>query len=101
MWSQWQAVPPAAQAAGPPPGPVPGPEQVAPPAAAVTGPACPSSDPVTPGISDVRLNTYCKRQAIRDKYKGQIDDLTFNFAVADGVGLANALAFAMDAKKGN
>ena len=93
--------PPAAPAAAPATGPAPGPATVAPPAAAVTAPACPSSDPVTPGISDVRLNTYCKRQAIRDKYRGQIDELTFNFDVSDGVGLDNALADALDAKKGH
>ena len=30
------------------------------------------------GITDVRVDTYCKRQAIRDKFKGQIDEKTFN-----------------------
>jgi methionine-rich copper-binding protein CopC len=71
------------------------------PTPAPTAATCPATDPVTPGISDVRLNTYCKRQAIRDKYRGQIDELTFNFDVADGVGLDNALAQAMEAKKGH
>ena len=46
------------------------------------------------------MNTYCKRQAIREKYKGQIDELTFNLDVADGVGLDNALSDAMAALKG-
>jgi hypothetical protein len=49
----------------------------------------------TPGINDSRIDTYCKRQAIRDKYAGQIDVATFNAAVADGEGLESALADAM------
>ena len=49
----------------------------------------------TPGINDVRVDTYCKRQAIRDKFKGQIDEATFNGALADGEGLESALADAM------
>jgi copper resistance protein C len=91
--------PPAAPAPVPAPGAAPGPASVAPPAAAAAAAACPSTDPVTAGISDVRLNTYCKRQAIRDKYRGQIDEVTFNLEVADGVGLENALAEAMEAMK--
>jgi copper resistance protein C len=62
---------------------------------------CVENGKVTPGISDVRVNTYCKRQAIRDKFKGQIDEKTFNFDLADGVGLDNALAEAMEALKGH
>lgn len=60
-------------------------------------PACNDNGQVTPGINDVRVNTYCKRQAIRDKYKGQIDENTFNFDLADGVGLEHALEDAMAA----
>ena len=41
------------------------------------------------------MDTYCKRQAIRDKFKGQIDEATFNAALADGEGLQSALADAM------
>jgi methionine-rich copper-binding protein CopC len=89
---------PAAATPTPAPSAVPGAPTPSPAPAAA---ACPATDPVTPGISDVRLNTYCKRQAIRDKYRGQIDELTFNFDVADGVGLDNALAEAMEAKKGH
>jgi hypothetical protein len=46
----------------------------------------------TPGISDVRVDTYCKRQAIRDKFRGQIDEKTFNYRLSLGVGLETALA---------
>jgi copper resistance protein C len=63
--------------------------------------SCAENGKVTPGISDVRVNTYCKRQAVRDKFKGQIDEKTFNFDLADGVGLDNALADAMQALKGH
>jgi copper resistance protein C len=48
-----------------------------------------------PRIHDARVDTYCKRQAIRDKYAGQIDVASFNFALADGEGLESALADAM------
>ena len=44
---------------------------------------------------NTRADTYCKRQAIRDKFKGQIDEATFNAALADGEGLESALADAM------
>ena len=56
-------------------------------------------DAVTRGINDVRINTYRKRQAIRDQYRGKIDELTFNLAVADGEGLESALKDAMEAMK--
>lgn len=48
-----------------------------------------------PRIHDSRVDTYCKRQAIRDKYAGQIDIASFNFALADGEGLESALSDAM------
>src|SRR5262249_45019346 len=60
-------------------------------------PACIESGKVTPGITDVRINTYCKRQAIRDQYKGKISEVVFNESVADGVGLDSALKEAMEA----
>jgi hypothetical protein len=41
------------------------------------------------------VDTYCKRQAIRDKYAGQIDVATFNAALANGEGLESALSDAM------
>ncbi|HEY0581212.1 MAG TPA: copper resistance protein CopC [Chloroflexota bacterium] len=75
----------------------------------VSGAAAPTTSPVaqcvdtgqiTPGVNDVRVNTYCKRQAIRDTYKGQIDEKTFNFDLSEGVGLDNALADAMGVLKG-
>jgi len=69
-------------------------------AAARAPPACIENGQVTPGISDIRVNTYCKRQAIRDKYKGQIDEKTFNFDLGEGTGLETALAEAMEALKG-
>ncbi len=50
---------------------------------------------VSSACNDVRVDTYCKRQAIRDKYKGQIAEATFNGALADGEGLESALADAM------
>jgi methionine-rich copper-binding protein CopC len=60
--------------------------------------ACIDNGQLTPGINDVRVNTYCQRQAIRDQYRGQIDEKTFNFDLANGVGLEHALSDAMDAK---
>ncbi|MBV8716034.1 MAG: hypothetical protein JO020_00375 [Chloroflexi bacterium] len=44
---------------------------------------------------DSRVDTYAKRQAIRDKYRGQINETTFNDELGDGVGLEQALADAM------
>ncbi|MBV9542852.1 MAG: copper resistance protein CopC [Chloroflexi bacterium] len=58
-------------------------------------------DAITKGINDVRVNTYRKRQAIRDQYRGKIDELTFNLAIASGEGLENALKDAMAALTAN
>lgn len=58
-------------------------------------PACVDNGVRTPGITDSRVDTYCKRQAIRQKYAGQIDVATFNAALTDGEGLESALADAM------
>jgi copper resistance protein C len=58
-------------------------------------PTCIDNGVRTLGINDSRIDTYCKRQAIRDKYAGQIDVASFNFAVADGEGLESALSDAM------
>jgi hypothetical protein len=44
---------------------------------------------------DPRVDTYPKRQAIRDKYRGLIDETTFNDELGDGVSLDQALADAM------
>jgi methionine-rich copper-binding protein CopC len=65
------------------------------PAAPVVAAAPTINDPITPGIHDIRLNTYRKRQAIRDQYQGKIDEVVFNEAVADGEGLETALADSM------
>ena len=44
---------------------------------------------------DPRVDTYAKRQAIRDKYRGLINETTFNDELGDGVSLDQALADAM------
>jgi hypothetical protein len=64
-------------------------------APAVPAPTCIDNGVRTPGINDSRVDTYCKRQAIRDKFVGQIDVATFNGALADGEGLESGLADAM------
>jgi methionine-rich copper-binding protein CopC len=58
-------------------------------------PKCIDNGVKTPGIADVRVDTYCKRQAIRDKYAGQIDNASFNDDLAAGRGFESALADAM------
>jgi methionine-rich copper-binding protein CopC len=64
---------------------------------AASGPACVENGQITPGQADFRVNTYCKRQAIRDQYKGQIDELIFNFDLSEGMGLESSLKDAMGA----
>jgi hypothetical protein len=44
---------------------------------------------------DPRVDTYAKRQAIRDKYRGLINETTLNDELGDGVSLDQALADAM------
>jgi hypothetical protein len=44
---------------------------------------------------DPRVDTYAKRQAIRDTYRGLINETTFNDELGDGVSLDQALADAM------
>lgn len=63
-------------------------------------PTCIESGVKTPGINDVRVDTYCKRQAIRDKFRGKIDEKTFNYLLSIGKGLDSALEEAMAALKG-
>jgi copper resistance protein C len=63
--------------------------------ATVAGPTCVDNGVRTPGINDVRVDTYCKRQAIRDKYAGKIDVSSFNDDLAAGKGFESALADAM------
>jgi hypothetical protein len=50
-----------------------------------------------PAIVDPRVSTYAERQVIRDQYRGQIDVLTFNDELGDGVPLEQALADALNA----
>lgn len=70
------------------------------PAAATATPSTISTeDAITPGIQDPRLNTYRKRQAIRDQYRGKMDEAIFNQAVSNGVTLEAALAAAIAAKQ--
>ena len=61
----------------------------------MAAPTCVDNGRRTPGINDVRVDTYCKRQALRDKYAGQIDVASFNAALADGEGFESALSDAM------
>jgi methionine-rich copper-binding protein CopC len=72
----------------------------APASAAPAAPVCVDNGQATPGITDVRVNTYCKRQAVREQYKGKIDENTFNELLAMGVGLDSALEEAMEAMEG-
>jgi copper resistance protein C len=85
------ATPVPVQAAG---GPAPAPAP-APAAAPASAPTCIDNGVLTPGIHDSRVDTYCKRQAIRLKYAGQIDVVSFNEALADGEGFESALSDAM------
>jgi methionine-rich copper-binding protein CopC len=78
-----------------------------PPAAGTNAPTAPPTKPVvsaqgcvdngiiTKGIADFRVNTYCKRQAIREQYKGKIDENVFNFDLSIGMGLESSLKDAM------
>lgn len=57
-------------------------------------------DQITPGY-DFRVDTYRKRQAIRDRYRGRIDQAVFNFRLSIGEGVEAALSGAMAAKSGS
>ena len=91
----------APQTATAPAAPNPAPATTSPPpaaaaAAAATRPvACIDNGVITPGIADFRVNTYCKRQAIRDQYKGKINELLFNYDLSIGMGLESSLKDAM------
>jgi len=61
----------------------------------VKAPTCVENGVTTPGIADVRVNTYCKRQAIREQYKGKINELVFNYDLSIGMGLESSLKDAM------
>jgi methionine-rich copper-binding protein CopC len=96
--------PTAVSTTTPPPGqPTSAPSSAPAGAAAATATPAPTISPddvVNPHL-DVRINTYRKRQAIRDQYQGQIDVAVFNAAIADGEGLESALKDAMAAKSGS
>ena len=51
-------------------------------------------DVVNPAY-DPRLNTLSKRQAIRDQYRGRLDEATFNYLIGQGRSLDEALAAAL------
>jgi methionine-rich copper-binding protein CopC len=89
---QAAAAPAAANPASPPANPAP----AAPAASVAPRPAnCVDNGVVTPGIADFRVNTYCKRQAVRDQYKGKINEVLFNFDLSIGMGLESSLKDAM------
>jgi len=69
--------------------------QSSPPAQTSAAPACVDNGVRTPGITDSRVDTFCKREAIRQKYAGKIAVASFNAALADGEGLESALSDAM------
>jgi hypothetical protein len=62
---------------------------------AVKPATCIDNGVVTPGIADVRVNTYCKRQAVREQYKGQINEVLFNYDLSIGMGFESSLKDAM------
>lgn len=62
---------------------------------ATIAPTCSPTDKPDPGF-DQRANTYCKRQSLRDQYRGKINEPTFNEALAAGTKLEDALQEAMD-----
>jgi len=61
---------------------------------------CPPNEPRTPGVADTRIDTYCKRQLIRDRYKGKIDERVFNFDLSIGMTLEAALEDAQEEQFG-
>jgi len=60
-----------------------------------TATAAPRADDQLGTMLDPRVDTYAKRQAIRDQYRGLINETTFNDELGDGVSLDQALADAM------
>jgi methionine-rich copper-binding protein CopC len=67
----------------------------APAAPVASAPACIDNGVITRGIADVRVNTYCKRQALRDQYKGKLNEVVFNFDLSIGMGFENSLKDAL------
>jgi len=75
--------------------PAAAPATSAPAATTTAAAACPTTDRPDPGV-DERVNTYCKRQLVRDQYRGQINEGTFNGMIAEGAKLEDALHAAME-----
>ena len=90
---------PATAPAGPTtPNPAPAatnPQSVAAITHPVSAQGCIDNGILTPGIADARVNTYCKRQAIREQFKGKINELVFNYDLSIGMGLESSLKDAM------
>jgi methionine-rich copper-binding protein CopC len=86
---------PAAAATSPTPAPSAPTTPPAPAAQATNAPVCVDNGQITPGQADFRVNTYCKRQMIREQYKGRINELIFNFDLSIGMGLESSLKDAM------
>ena len=91
---------PAQAAAAPtPPNPSPAvganPPATPPTTPVVSAQGCIDNGITTKGIADIRVNTYCKRQAIREQYTGTIDENVFNFDLSIGMGLESSLKDAM------
>jgi len=61
----------------------------------VSAQGCVDNGIITKGIADFRVNTYCKRQAIREQYKGKSNENVFNFDLSIGMGLQSSLKDAM------
>jgi len=59
--------------------------------------APPNAEPDMSAVTDSRIDSYTKRQAIRDQYRGQMDETTFNDELGDGVPLETALNDALAA----
>jgi hypothetical protein len=78
-------------------------QNVKPGAAATSTPAATDAQQADDQLGtmvDPRVDTYAKRQTIRDKYRGLINETTFNDESGDGMSLDQALADAM-AEPGN
>jgi hypothetical protein len=67
------------------------------PSTLVNGAGQTAPEPDMSAVTDPRIDSYAKRQAIRDQYRGRIDEVTFNDELGDGVSLDQALADAMQA----
>jgi copper resistance protein C len=88
---------PAAVASSPTPAPAAA-NNAQPTAAAkpvASTPVCIDNGQLTPGQADFRVNTYCKRQLIREQYKGKINEVVFNYDLSIGMGLESSLKDAM------